>query len=203
LVHQRHLNAGGSPVAHHRVQQLAQWIDQREQAGVQDFAHLHVDDAMALLFIEADQHRLALPLCAQRRAPAGQRSRKNSRSDRRRRDLLLRERPTDPLREKIGVARIVDMLQLASTASRKVAARRVDAMRSLDQSTIRPQEIAGRRQRGMSAVLGDTLSARRNADDGNGLDAHFGHRRSGLAARPGPADGCTVMRIPPTPVAAA
>ena len=85
------------PAAPARLQQLgqqsAQRRDQREQFGPQDMAFAHVDDAVAGLGVEAEQHLLAAPLGPQRGAAAALRRREMRRAGCRARRCPARPAP--------------------------------------------------------------------------------------------------------------
>ena len=71
----------------------------------------------------------------------------------------------NPISDKRPQAIIVEVLQLAPAAYREVSARRRCVVRAVDQSACRIKQIARSRERYITAVGGNAVAARSDADN--------------------------------------
>jgi len=102
----------------------------------------HVDDAMRLLGVEAKEHALPdLERLQRRPTPAFRRRQMGIADDGL--QCMLRKRRFDPRYEIAAIGLVVCMLELAATALREVAARRVLMMRPEGQRAIVENRVAG------------------------------------------------------------
>lgn len=81
------------------------------------------------------------------------------------RKIVLCERGRDPVGQVTAVSLVIDMLELASAALRKVTAWRHLMVRPLDQRSVIPDRVAGDSERHMPARRGDSVAACRDPDD--------------------------------------
>ena len=94
----------------------------------------------------------------------------------RRVNLLFRQCTRDAVDDELGVAFVIDVLELATAACAEMAAWRDGAMRAGNQDTIRVQYITRRRTRRVTPVSCYTVTPRGKAN--NRRTAHFrGGRR--------------------------
>ena len=82
---------------------------------------------------------------------------------------LARQRAGHARRDEIGVAFLVQMLELASPAGGEMDAGRLCMMDTESDTAIRPDPVARRRQREMPAIGRDAIAARGDADDAVGF----------------------------------
>ena len=125
----------------------------------------HIDDPMTAFLLKAQEDTIALPCSAQRRAAAGTCWRQMGRAQLGYCDALRRKCPADSISEERLVCRVIDMLKLTAPAFGKMAARRLLAVRTWSDRSIRTDQIAGCRHRHMATRRRDAIPARCNAGD--------------------------------------
>jgi hypothetical protein len=80
-------------------------------------------------------------------------------------EAVLGERSLNPRNEIAEIRFVIDVLELAPSALRKVAAWRHLVMRTFDEGAIARDRIAGHSERYVQARRRDTVPASSNADD--------------------------------------
>jgi hypothetical protein len=177
LVRQRHPHAAARAWAEHRAEQAPEQRHEHEKLGPQYMALVHVDDPVAALRVEAEQHLLTATLRLQRRAAAAVRRRDMRREDIGRVQPLRRKGTGDPLAQ-VGPKRLViDLLDLAAAAFGKVPARRLAAVRAGLHRIVGQHQVPWCGEWEEAAALRDAVAAGGEADDG------FGYRHSVIAWR--------------------
>lgn len=71
----------------------------------------------------------------------------------------------DPVAHEGSEGFLVEMLQLAAAAARKMATRRIGAVRPRRDRAVGPQPVAGRGERDVAARRGDAVAFRRHSQD--------------------------------------
>jgi hypothetical protein len=146
-------------------QQAAQRRDQREQLGHQHMALAHVDDLVRAALVEADQRLAPAVDRAQRGAAARTWRREVDGRDVFRPQPLPLGRVDHAVAHELAERRLAQMLQPAPAAARKVAARRLGAVRARGDRAVGRHEVARRGQRHMAARRGDAVAPGRYPHD--------------------------------------
>ena len=124
----------------------------------------HVDDAMRLFGVEADDGALPYPKRTQASAPAGAWRRQMRRSDVRL-QFMLRQRVRNPRNEITAVGVVIGMLKLTSAAFGKVTAWRHLMVRTISHRAVFKQQIARDGKGSMLPGGCDAVPSRSDPDD--------------------------------------
>jgi hypothetical protein len=150
-------------------QSMTQGLDKSEEFGREHMAFAHVHHPMRSSFAEADQRAAPAVDSAQARPAPGARRREMDRRHGFGLQTLARGGIEHPIVYEAGQRLFIQMLELASSATAEMAARRLGSMRAGLHGAIRQHEVTRRGQRDMAARGSDAIALRGDANDRFGL----------------------------------